>query len=68
MAPRSPAGRAAQRARLHHRPSVHPTVTSTPKQAETRAEVTTSHNGPDATSCPPETSPPWVKPGGISSQ
>ena len=63
---RRPAAR--QAARLHHRPSVHPTVTATPKQAETRAEVTTSDSGPAATSSPPETRPPWVNPGGISSQ
>src|ERR1700722_16784128 len=55
-------------ARLHQRPSVHPTVTASPKQSETRAEVTTSDSGPDATSAPLETSAPWVKPGGISSQ
>src|ERR1700677_2400625 len=57
-----------QEARLHQRPSVQPTVTATPKQADTRAEVTTSGSGPDATSRPPETRPPWVNPGGISSQ
>ena len=59
---------ARQTARLHQRPSVHPTVTASPKQSETRAEVTTSDSGPDATSAPLETRAPWVKPGGISSQ
>src|ERR1700722_5365777 len=46
-----------QRARLHQRPSVQPTVTGRPKQAETRAEVTTSANGPEATNSPPKTNP-----------
>src|ERR1700727_2683001 len=49
-----------QRARLHQRPSVQPTVTGRPKQAETRAEVTTSDNGPEATNSPPATSPARV--------
>jgi hypothetical protein len=43
---------ADQVARLHHRPAVHPTVTGTPKQAETRSDVTTSHNGPAAINAP----------------
>ncbi len=57
-----------QVARLHHRPSVQPTETCTPKHEDTRAEVTTSQSGPDATKAPLDTRPPWVNPSGISSQ
>src|ERR1700683_2836584 len=64
----SPDPGALQTARLHHRLSGCTTVTAPSKRADTRAEVTTSGSGPDATSAPPETRPPWVKPGGISSQ
>jgi hypothetical protein len=47
-----------QLARLHQRPSVRPTETCTPKHADTRSEVTTSHSGPETVNSPSETRPP----------
>ena len=49
-------------ARLHHRPSCSPTVTSTSKQADTSDEVMTCSSGPAATNFPCRTRPAWVKP------
>ena len=69
--PGSPSSRVSQRcqtARLHQRPSVRPTVTATPKHAETASEVIARVRGPEATRCPARMRAPWVNPGGISSQ
>ena len=66
----SPISRSAtQTARLHHRPSVQPTVTATPKQC---GDVAPRSRPRVAVPTPPvdhpTTRPPWLNPGGISSQ
>ena len=43
-------------------------MTATSKQADTFSDVITSSSGPAAMSDPARTRPPWVNPGGISSQ